>query len=148
MSQYTENPSDKPAPPGNGDQGELPPPQVTLPPAHPRHSLAITLVASAIVAALVAAVLTLGIQAIRGNLARSQTLIQEGRLTVNQNQSEGVEVYYPIPYASPPHLTLVNGAAYAVIVEQKPDHFKIRAAGTTVNADVNWKAEGVPDRSK
>jgi hypothetical protein len=143
MSQFTENPSDKPATPG-----ELPPPQITLPPPPPRHSLVITLIASAIVAALVAGVLTLGLQAFLGNVARTQTLTQQGTVTVTHDQKDGVDVYYAVPYVSPPNLTLGNGTGLVVIVEQKPDHFKLRAADTTIRSDVSWKAEGVPTGAK
>jgi hypothetical protein len=56
------------------------------------------------------------------------------------------DVFYPIPYASPPHLSITNPASFVPmapyeILEQKADHFRIKSnngAGITLA----WTARG------
>jgi len=74
----------------------------------------------------------------------------------NNNGAE-VQVYYKVPFASPPHLTFLDNdqgrapwRTQIEVVEQKPDSFKIRAL---IRSDsgilkMKWCAEGVPAASK
>lgn len=49
-----------------------------------------------------------------------------------------IDVYYPVPYVSPPNLT-VDGPAHKVLVlDQKPDHFRVAGTGK-----LTWVARGV-----
>ncbi|HEY7157155.1 MAG TPA: hypothetical protein VH575_24590, partial [Gemmataceae bacterium] len=52
------------------------------------------------------------------------TVCQEGK--VNLHQGQELDVYYPVPYTSPPNLELSGDADKCEIVEQKADHFRIR----------------------
>ena len=56
-------------------------------------------------------------------------------------------VYYPVPYCSPPNLTLEvdNGFVQVTLLDQKPDQFRFVSRGLAVNnkVDVCWKAKGV-----
>jgi len=66
-------------------------------------------------------------------------LEQEGTLRFGP---ECQTVYYPIPYASPPNLTLDMPFHALEIEEQAPDHFKVRMTGAVLGA-VTWKAKGL-----
>lgn len=61
---------------------------------------------------------------------------QKGELCL-EAQGE-IDVYYPIPYASPPNLTVDGPLHSAVVFDQKPDHFRV--AG---NGKLTWVARGV-----
>jgi hypothetical protein len=96
-----------------------------------------------LVAALVAAVTSAAMTALLQNSANGgETLTQEGTGMVRH---EPMEIYYPLAYASPPHL-VVSGpnSNLCVIVEQRPDHFKVkRVSNVAMNAvEITWKAEG------
>lgn len=57
-----------------------------------------------------------------------------------------VDVYYPIPYTSPPHLAITNPhaplpMARYEIVEQKADHFRLRLEDGAIS--LTWTARGV-----
>lgn len=136
----------------NQGSSELPRPQITMPPSHGRHSLIVTLVAAGIVAAFVAAILSLGVQAYQRDLIRVNTFPQQGKVAVSSE--EPLQVYYPAPYTSPPNLTFtvvsISGQAgdsnsWVEIVEQKPDYFKVRKVAKAVpSCEISWKADGVP----
>ncbi|HZY91072.1 MAG TPA: hypothetical protein VFE78_39985 [Gemmataceae bacterium] len=49
-----------------------------------------------------------------------------------------IDVYYPLPYASPPNLTVDAPSHHVVVFEQKPDHFRVGGAGK-----MTWVARGV-----
>jgi hypothetical protein len=144
MSDFSENP---PRPIRGTEETDFPVPAQPRPldrGSNSRERL-ITLVAAAIVAALVAVVMVFGLRAFQGNVAygpgileRNQLLQQQGKVKVFNDKP--VEVYYPIPYASPPHLT-IQGDVHVNLLEQKPDHFKVQGvdAGGT---DVQWSAQG------
>jgi hypothetical protein len=52
------------------------------------------------------------------------------------------DVYYPVPFATTPNVELTSDFEHCAIVEQKPDHFRIRnTSGSVVTA--NWQARGV-----
>lgn len=78
------------------------------------------------------------------------TATEEGNVDVAVVGSKGeVQVFYKHPFASPPHLTILEGSADCVLSEQKPESFKVtrditgRLSWTTV-VTVKWKAEGKP----
>jgi hypothetical protein len=53
------------------------------------------------------------------------------------------DIYYPIPYASVPHLTLSNTPFDQVtLVEQREDRFRVRNTGA-FSHKITWKAKGV-----
>ncbi len=80
-------------------------------------------------------------------------ITEEGTVDVNLvgNTRKGeAQVFYKQPFASPPHLTILEGAQ-CVITEQKPDSFKVSRDATGYNSysnteSVKWKAEGTPAR--
>ncbi|HTU18773.1 MAG TPA: hypothetical protein VMG10_11990 [Gemmataceae bacterium] len=68
------------------------------------------------------------------------TTCQEGKVKLRPGQE--FEVFYPIPYASPPNLEISGDTESCEIIEQKADHFHIRYKGTLF-ANPCWKARGV-----
>jgi hypothetical protein len=71
-------------------------------------------------------------------------LCQEGK--VKLGCSEERAVYYPIPYASPPNLDVSAGIVEVAVLDQKPDHFRVRwAPGISSGPPplVCWKAKGL-----
>ena len=70
----------------------------------------------------------------RDDRASSQT----GKANVPGGQQ--LDVYYPVPYATPPNLEIADEF---VIVEQKADHFRVKNT-STFSRTVNWTARGVP----
>jgi hypothetical protein len=65
-----------------------------------------------------------------------EPLEQKGELCL-EAQGE-IDVYYPLPYASPPNLTVDAASHKVVVLEQKPDHFRAYGAGKA-----KWVARGV-----
>ena len=49
-----------------------------------------------------------------------------------------IDVYYPLPYVSPPNLTVEAESHKVVVLEQKPDHFRVGGFGK-----LTWVARGV-----
>jgi hypothetical protein len=153
MSEFTERPSEKPQPGDrhNGPQGFPIPPQPPMVYRESRgRSLAITLISSGIMAGLVAGMMVYGLDAFRANVKRQETLKQEGQVQVPK---EGLEVYYPVPYESPPNLTFAAQMPgfvplEHVVVEQKADHFKLRIKDGDESHGfvITWKAEGRPKK--
>jgi hypothetical protein len=148
MSEFTEKPPVR-----------LPPASVLEESSPPRPSFwktqGLTILVAAVVAGVVAAVaallVTIGLsrflaspktQVVAGEASRPGTLHQEGAAVL---RTEPVEVYYPVPYETPPNLVLEGpNSPNCVITEQKQDHFK---AKTTINfggVNVSWKAQGMP----
>ncbi|MFO0843671.1 MAG: hypothetical protein U0797_14950 [Gemmataceae bacterium] len=77
-------------------------------------------------------------------LVEDEVLCQEG--TVSFRSCDERAVYYPIPYASPPNLDVKTAFGDVVLLDQKPDHFRVawKGSGPTFGADqVKWKAKGV-----
>jgi hypothetical protein len=148
MSDFSENP---PKPVRGTEETNFPVP-AQLPPLDRginRKERLITLIAAAIIAALVSIVVIFGLRAFQGNitygpeiLEQQQLLKQHGTVTVSDNNSPA-EVYYPVSYGSPPNLTIaVEPKGSVLIVEQKADHFKLKK-NTSLNAvDVQWQAQG------
>jgi hypothetical protein len=132
-----------------GPAGDEPVPVVKLaePPRTPpvwRHYV-LTVVLAAVVAAFVAAGVSIGVNVLfRGTGAPGGLLIQQGKLRLKAGQQQ--EVYYPIPFAGPPHLELegsVEDWRKVVLKEQKADHFTVECPGLHPSDEVRWKAEGI-----
>ncbi|HEY7428396.1 MAG TPA: hypothetical protein VH682_29455 [Gemmataceae bacterium] len=68
------------------------------------------------------------------------TVCQEGKVSMHQGQE--LDVYYPVPYTSPPNLVLNGDADKCEIVEQKADHFRIRCKDP-YDATPHWQARGL-----
>jgi hypothetical protein len=72
---------------------------------------------------------------------------QEGTLTLRGSGTK--TVYYPVPYASIPNLTLIDAdggnvreSEHFVLEEQRPDYFCVRNASHS-SREANWVAKGV-----
>lgn len=66
--------------------------------------------------------------------------LQRGKAYAGYAQE--LSVYYPIAYVSPPNLEFEDDAkSQLVIVDQKPDHFRVK--NTHVGVEFTWKARGV-----
>jgi hypothetical protein len=68
------------------------------------------------------------------------TVCQEGKVSLHKGHE--LDVYYPVPYASPPNLELTGDCDKCEIMEQKADHFRIRC-NDSCDATPNWQARGV-----
>jgi hypothetical protein len=68
-------------------------------------------------------------------------LEQAGDEIVGDDHS-ALEVYYPIPYVSPPHLTVSSTFSEVKIIEQRRDHFRVRNTGS-FSRQFHWTASGV-----
>jgi hypothetical protein len=76
-----------------------------------------------------------------------ERLTQQGSVTVPANSQQ--EVYYPVPYASPPNVQLSGpGVSQGSIQlkEQKADHFTAQCTSAHFTFEVHWRAEGVRRR--
>ena len=75
-----------------------------------------------------------------------RTTLPDDRLAYTQEGSAHVEigqeldVYYPVPYASPPNLELKGLGSYT-IVDQQADHFRVHNNGSFLGFD--WTARGM-----
>jgi hypothetical protein len=110
----------------------------------------LTVLVAALVAAVVATLISVGVNLLMAKLGGGQgdRLVQEGKVIVGVQGEQ--QVFYPIPYAAPPNLQLGAGPAdmHSVkITEQKPDHFKVMPVGG-INAprEYRWRAEGIRAR--
>ena len=83
-------------------------------------------------------------------VSATQTVVQEGLAQVHLAQSGGqpyeLEVFYKVPFATPPYLSFPDGLDDCEVADQKPGSFKLRryVAGGNTWAYVKWKAEGMP----
>jgi hypothetical protein len=68
-------------------------------------------------------------------------LEQTGTETVGAGHSV-LDVYYAIPYVSPPHLTISSTFDEAKVIEQRRDHFRVKNTGAFARS-FHWKANGV-----
>jgi hypothetical protein len=57
------------------------------------------------------------------------------------HNNEEQDVFYPVPYISPPNLVVHDSFSCVMVTEQKPDRFRVKANGPV---DFTWKARGVP----
>ena len=72
------------------------------------------------------------------------TFVQTRKLVLQPGQE--LDVYYPVPYASPPNLEIEDTWRSCVVIDQKPDHFRIRSDsrfGQVFGEDVKWTARGI-----
>ena len=70
-------------------------------------------------------------------------LEQEGRGAIRGLAEE--DVYYPVPYISPPNLELEGDPEFVRLVYQRRDHFRIKnwCNNTHYVGSFHWKARGV-----
>lgn len=66
-------------------------------------------------------------------------LKQTGSVSIPRGEIR--EVYYPVPYPSPPNLEIDDSFHHYTILEQKADHFRIRNDNGSWH--VTWTARGV-----
>jgi hypothetical protein len=66
-------------------------------------------------------------------------LVQEGDVTV-RGKGE-VDVFYPISFSAPPNLIIAECFAMCEVVDQRPDHFRIKNT-SLLPRSVNWTAKG------
>jgi hypothetical protein len=84
--------------------------------------------------------LSFGGLSIGGRTEADGTLCQEGDVKLRVGQEQ--DVFYPIPYASPPNVELSGDMDHCEIVDQKADHFRIRNPSGG-QACPHWHARGV-----
>jgi len=76
------------------------------------------------------------------------TLKQSGRVVTVGTPNGLLEVFYPVPYVSTPHLQLSGSDLDEVkLVDQKPDRFVLRRTWSNERT-VAWVAEGIPVTQK
>jgi hypothetical protein len=63
--------------------------------------------------------------------------------SVALHPGEELDVYYPVPYTSPPNLRLEDSLHSAYLLDQKPDHFRVKNAALFHAQEVSWTARGV-----
>ncbi len=146
MSDFTDSPPPERKPPRGSEETDFPIPAQPPPLAKDGgRERAITIIAAAIVAALVAVVLVFGLQSFQANVPRQETLPQQGEMTVPAGET--VDVFFPIPYVSPPNVTLSGSFADDVVIsDQKADSFKLKNRSKSFSRSVHWRAEGRPVR--
>jgi hypothetical protein len=66
--------------------------------------------------------------------------MQTGKVSVPGGQE--IEVYYPIPYGSPPNLELCSDWDHCVVVQQKADHFRVKN-NRLLSTECKWTARGM-----
>jgi hypothetical protein len=69
------------------------------------------------------------------------TVTQDDTVSVPANSE--IEVFYPIPYVSPPHLIINEWHDDCVVTEQKENHFRIRNRNNFFARSVSWTARGI-----
>ncbi|MFL6208915.1 MAG: hypothetical protein ACJ74W_08700 [Pyrinomonadaceae bacterium] len=71
-------------------------------------------------------------------------LVQTGTIQVNANVDEStVDVYFPIPYETPPELKWVNMPFEYRMLEQRADGFKVKFNGGGRVGLPEWQAKGL-----
>jgi hypothetical protein len=65
---------------------------------------------------------------------------QSGSVSIPANHEQ--DVYYPVPYHSPPNLTLEDTWNGCVVRGQWPDHFRVKNSGL-FSSELTWKARGI-----
>ena len=69
-----------------------------------------------------------------------QTYSQTGTLEVPAGQE--LEIFYPMPYAAPPNLVVTSTFSECLIVEQRPDHFRVKNTMSSPR-ELTWTARGL-----
>ena len=113
--------------------------------ARPAHTLASRRVGTA--AAAVALLIVLGCMSLSigkftsGVTDETGALCQTDEVTLPSGCDR--EVFYPVPYAGPPHLDVGNTPFNEIVlVEQKEDRFRVRNH-SAFSKTMTWKARGV-----
>jgi hypothetical protein len=75
-----------------------------------------------------------------GPLVGNGILEQEGSVRLPPHSEQ--DVYYPVPYISPPNLVLGDDASRCELVSQAHDHFHVKNADYC-SRGVTWKAKGI-----
>ena len=77
------------------------------------------------------------------NLVGDGLLEQQGRGTIRGLAEE--DVYFPVPYISPPNLELIGDSENVQLEYQRRDHFRIKNWSNNRHyvATFGWKAKGV-----
>lgn len=65
---------------------------------------------------------------------------EKGHVTVPARQE--LDVYYPVPFVSPPNLTINSAFDACALVDQQADHFRVRNT-FSFPREVTWQARGV-----
>jgi hypothetical protein len=142
MSDFSEVPPER-KPPRGTEETDFPIP-AQLPPFDHRVSgreRVMTILTAGIVAAFTAIIVVYGLQTIQRTAIWSASLAQQGDASVPA--SEMVEVYYQKPYATTPNITLSGPFSEDVLlVEQTPDHFKVKNKSSSSARSFHWNAEG------
>jgi hypothetical protein len=73
--------------------------------------------------------------------------MQEGTAVVppRDDSPDGVEVFYAVPFASPPRLEFPSGLNECVVVEQSATKFKLKNLWA-FERKVRWQATGQPSK--
>lgn len=66
---------------------------------------------------------------------------QSGAVEVFQT-ADGIQVAYPQPFSKTPQLTLGNGKEDVELLDQQPDHFRVRWKQDGGMGTLSWRAEG------
>ena len=92
---------------------------------------------------LVAATLawSVGCQAVQISPSTNDLSHQHGATILPAGQE--LDVYYPAPFSSPPNLLTKSIFNDCLVVEQQPDHFRIKNP-TPFSREVSWEARGLP----
>jgi hypothetical protein len=85
-----------------------------------------------------------------GSSAEAEPLVQSGDLTPpvapdSYGWSGPVEVFYPIPYASPPELTFPLPPQSFQVKAQRADGFKVEILRCGTEHAPTWRAKGLPE---
>ena len=75
-------------------------------------------------------------------------LVQEGDLTPpiradSYGWTGPVEIFYPIPYVSPPELIFPVAPRTFQVIEQRPDGFKMEITRCDTERTPTWRAKGL-----
>ncbi|MBI3939587.1 MAG: hypothetical protein HY315_02020 [Acidobacteria bacterium] len=78
-------------------------------------------------------------------LVSNDLLVQTGTVVVQANVSDPtIEVYYPVPYETPPELTWPNMPYQFGVREQRTDGFKVQfTSGYSGTGLPTWQAKGM-----
>ena len=82
-------------------------------------------------------------------LPEAESLVQEGDLTPPVTPDlygwrGPIEVFYPVPYASPPELTFPVAPRTFQVKEQRADGFKVEITKCDTGRTPTWRANGLP----
>jgi hypothetical protein len=143
MPDFTEIPPER-KPPRGTEETDFPVP-AQVPPLYrgSGHERLMTILTAGIVAAFMSVIVVYGLHTINRTAIWAETLTQQGMATVPRNET--MDVYYHVPYQSPPNVQITGPSAEEVlIVEQTTDHFKVKNKDNAKPCTFNWRTEGLP----